>query len=505
MIPDDIHTEILSFRNRNGVAYRDLDLTVTYKQLYNRILRTCSFFDSKGLVKGQVVVTVAHKSPDTIHLMYACWLSGLTFCPIDPSQPLIRQESMLSALPVGIFIYGEGQYKEINNLIDRSTSLGWQVSPVEEGTTYSPLSEFPPNDPSCIAYVLFTSGSTGSPKGVQISQGNLSAFLRNFYPRYSDDSSARYLSIGSYHFDMTLLDCVVPAIHGHETFLYHYPLVGDFFATIIREFRINRFCAVPSVLNLLINYRSNIISKETLSNIDTILLGAERPNIKDLKFLLSIRPQMNIINAYGPTEATICCFAKEFLNAEDLRNGRLPIGRPFHGVRWLIEKDQELIRSKGVGVLYVAGPQVMQGYLSCDSRPQDPFVYVGDTVYYRTGDLVEVGEDGIFYFVGRRDDEVKIKGHRIHLQDVALNAARALRLREVEALCVGPAGSERLILVYCSDSLLDASDHELLRKNLPSSMLPDELVNVKGMPRLNSGKVNRRQLKEVVDALLPIH
>jgi len=428
--------------------------------------------------------------------MYTCWRLGLAFCPVDASLPSTRIKEILEQLKGGMIVFTENQSDRCADILAYAAELGWPVIRNEETLMHSPVDVTGDVKEETVAYILFTSGSTGSPKAVQITHSNFNAFLSNFPKSYASETPARFLSIGQYHFDMTILDCVVPAVYGQDMFLYSYPLIGESFASIIKEFHINRFCIVPSVLHLLISSSPSLISPDTVKELQVLLLGAERPYPHDVETLMNANSSLNIINAYGPTEVTMCCTAKENLTADSLISGeRSPIGRPFNGVNWLIETPAGWEKS-GEGPLLIAGAQVMLGYID-DRATEDAFEVIEDRKYYRTGDIVQITSEGEFFYIGRADDEVKINGVRIHLQDVALNAAKAFSGKHVEAASVFLDGADRLVLFYSGDRCITDDDRALLREYLPRSMMPYRLIRVPEFPRLESGKVNRRALKEL--------
>jgi D-alanine--poly(phosphoribitol) ligase subunit 1 len=358
----------------------------------------------------------------------------------------------------------------------------------------------PPFFRDAVAYIIFTSGSTGRPKGVQITQANLVAFLNAFGARYGRGRGYRYLSLGPLFFDMTVLDCFVPLAYGASTYLYNQPYLPGLFASVVERHRINCFSAVPSVLSRLITHESAPRLAPRFGSLKLLLLGAEPFGAPLVKLLLDTVPGLHIINAYGPTEGSVCCFSYELDSTRAAGMEEYPVGYPFEGVRWQLKTADGAWTTRGTGTLYVGGDQVMRGYASRPAETAARIVTLDGVRYYNTGDVIEIDDRGRAIFRGREDDEVKLSGFRVHLLDVVRNLEEFPQLESPVAMKVTIGGDECLAVAFAAAPDVDVeSVPRRLKAELPLYMIPRVWIACVEIPRLPNGKVDRTAVKGMIE------
>ncbi|EKP0303159.1 AMP-binding protein [Aeromonas veronii] len=500
MTKKNILSMILRFKNNSDVAYYDFEKKITFSQLYLEVVIIANYFESMGITKGKKVVSLLDKSFSEYALFYACLLKGVSFCPLDKSLPTSRLAMIMSDLQPDMILAEHSYINEENSF--RQDLLIPSKCIVSKGRSGSSSEDYfidmTDVDADTVAYIIFTSGSTGKPKGVQITHGNLNAFLDALYPRFVSERSEKYLSIGPLYFDMTILDSIIPPLYGHSVYLYKSPFIPAIFSKIIEKYQITRFSCVPSVLEILLPQLKNATGFEQLRSLNQILFGAEKPHGQSIRKLLENIPGLKVINAYGPTEGTMCCFSSEI--TIDSLVGDISIGKPFDGTNYLIGTNSGF-SNFGEGTLFISGKQVMKGYIN-QSQVDNQFILVDDEKYYCTNDIVKVGHDGIFYFLGRSDDEVKLNGFRVHLQDVAENIKKQLNLGDVFLHKHTDDNKDYLVLSY-EDTLLINPDEciSILGELLPKYMIPNVFAVFDSLPKLPNSKLDRNKVKHLVSSV----
>ncbi len=501
MKENNLLSMIRLFRDNDNIAYYDFERKMTFSELYLEMTMIMNDFESRGMTQGKTVVSFLDKSFSEYALFYACLLKGVAFCPLDKSLPVNRLAMIMSDLQPDM-IMAEDSYIGEENTFRQKLSIPHECI-VSNGNVSALIDDDTRDagnvadiDADTVAYIIFTSGSTGKPKGVQITHGNLNFFLGALYPRYVSEQSENYLSIGPLYFDMTILDSIVPPLYGHSVYLYKAPFIPAIFASIIEKYQITRLSCVPSVLEILLPQLSEATGFEQLHSLNLILFGAEKPNGQSIKKLLANIPELKVINAYGPTEGTMCCFSSEI--TLDSLVGDISIGKPFEGTKYLLE-NRSGFSIAGEGKLLISGKQVMKGYIN-QSQVDDPFVIVDDTQYYCTHDVVKVDDDGVFYFLGRSDDEVKLNGFRVHLQDVAENIKKTLSIGDLFLHKHTDNNKDYLVLSYESTSPLNPEECIFaLRNRLPKYMIPNVFAAFDSLPKLRNSKLDRKQVKDSVN------
>lgn len=502
MTKNNLISMILRFKNNDDIAYYDFERKMTFSELYLEIVIIMNYFESTGITQGKKVVSLLDKSFSEYALFYACLFKGVAFCPLDKNLPTNRLAMVMSDLQPDM-IMAEDLYIDEESIFRQELLIPHKCI-VSNGSVGILIEDYVHDeddvadvDIDTVAYIIFTSGSTGRPKGVQITHGNLNSFLDALYPRYVSEQSENYLSIGPLYFDMTILDSILPPLYGHSVYLYKAPFIPAIFSRIIEKYQITRFSCVPSVLEILLPQLKDVTGFEQLSSLNLILFGAENPHEQSIKTLLENIPDLKVINAYGPTEGTMCCFSSEI--TLDSLVSDVSIGKPFDGTKYLLETDSGF-SSFGEGKLLISSKQVMKGYIN-QSQVDNPFILVGDDQYYCTNDIVKVDNDGVFYFIGRADDEVKLNGFRVHLHDVAENIKKALNVGDIFLHKHTDNSKDYLVLSYESTSSLNPEECiSLLGRQLPKYMIPNVFATFDSLPKLRNSKLDRNKVKNSVNS-----
>lgn len=386
---------------------------LTFAELERQAGALADWLGTHGVGGGDRVLILAEKCAIMPVLAIGIWKSGAVYVPLDATQPVLRQRSLLVRLRPSVVIA----------LDDREPSIAgiqWVGRTQLDAILSQPSSERPaevtqPEDP---AYIIFTSGSTGEPKGVEISVGSLMAYFRNHNEVLRFTPASRVFSLAPFHFDVSIEDTLLPLSLGAFVFQFRGVHAGAIMRAVIRRERITHLIAVSTLLTMITDDGRHV-TKESFPFLEMVMTGAEVCDPRVINVWKTSIPEVRLINVYGPTEATIVCTAYEIEQADPKRTSSYPIGRPLRGVAArIVVEGAEVLEHGRVGELWIGGEQVMRGYFDQPAETARSVVEVDGVRYYRTGDLCSYDEDGNIVFHGRNDDEVKLAGRRIHLGEI---------------------------------------------------------------------------------------
>lgn len=430
----------------------------------------------------------------------ALWLSGRAFVPINPLWPGTRNRSIADQLNLKHILHS----KEIRDrrLLSRCRTINTGNLDLNSGKTPA-LARFPRERD---LYVLFTSGSTGIPKGVRISAGNLDAFIRDFigYPVYSFTPEDRFLQIYDLSFDASLPCYVVPLVAG--SCIYTVPAEGIKYLAaykLIQDHRLTFIKMTPSVLSYLRPYFPSI----RLEDVKYCLLGGEAFPSRLARKWEKCVPNALIQNVYGPTETTIICSIYDWNRQGSGRkefNGIVSIGKVYGTNRAVvIREDQHIAEAGETGELLIAGDQLSPGYWNDPGLNEQCFVELecaGKTSrFYRTGDLVMMDSDGDLMYLGRNDDQVQVQGYRVELGEIEKYAMEFTGGKNVVAMGKDKETGEMKLYLFVESEMTDFRPLSgYLKKHLPAYMIPSEIIAVREFPRLVSGKMDRKALIQFI-------
>jgi amino acid adenylation domain-containing protein len=499
-------------------AVIDGDRSVTYSDLDARANQVAHLLRDAGVGKHHRVGLYLEKSLDAVAAIYGILKSGAAYVPLDPHAPparlsLIARDCDLACLVVGRSkrdswrdVIAEVQHPVTVLAIDSASGdIPAGVAPSHvlcaeavDGAPSSPVDV--PLNSSDVAYVLYTSGSTGQPKGVVLTHENALGFVNWARQTFEVGADDRLSSHAPFHFDLSVFDLYVAAAAAATLVLV--PPSASIFPAQLRRFiessAVNVWYSVPSILSMLV-VRGGLTSGD-LPSLRAVLFAGEVFPTKYLRQLMELLPHASFANLYGPTETNVCTwYMVPALEAEQEEN--IPIGRAIEGVDVFAVGENGRPTPQGeVGELYVTGPTVAQGYWNDVRRTSLSFVPDprpgAPGTCYRTGDLVQQLPDGNFRLLGRRDAQVKSRGYRIELGDVetALSAHPAV----VEGAVVAVPDdlvTNRLHCFVTATGDLDRDDLlQFCRDRLPQYMVPETVSVVAELPRTSTGKVDRQSL-----------
>lgn len=467
---------------------------LSYAALESQSNRLACYLAHAGMQKGMPVPICLGRSADLIIAILAVLKSGGVYVPLDPRYPQERIATMLEGMPGAIAITN-GAFRHL--LPD-----AWRAIDIEG--LYDLLGSLPDEkaqaqvDVTQAAYIMFTSGSSGKPKGVVVSHQNISSLsIGGGFTGFSETEVV--LSTGSPSFDATTIEYWGALLNGGHLVMCDETTLLD--ASLLKQaitsYQVTKMWFTASWLHQLIDHDISVF--ETLS---TVIAGGEKLSEKHIAQLRNAYPALEIINGYGPTENTT--FSLTYPITENAFNGSIPIGRRLaNRTAFILDAQQQLLPVGAAGELYVGGAGLSAGYWAQPSLTAARFIMYEGMRLYRTGDQACWLPDGNVMYLGRLDDQVKIRGHRIEPGEIEQVLLSSGMLKQSVVLArSGNDGQLRLIAYIVPAAAYDGARLEIyLSERLPEYMLPAALISMDMLPLTPNGKVDKRALPEAgIDA-----
>ena len=472
--------------HRIASTFRTPTRSLTYRELLARARAVTAHLRSCLPDDGSPVIVLGHKAPEMIAAFLGVLGSGRTYIPVDDSLPPHRVHE-----------------------VERISGAALTLTP--EFVASLPLAdaEFTPLRPDTNVYTIFTSGSTGEPKGVVITVRNLDAFLNWMLgEQHLREGQETFLNQAPFSFDLSVMDLYLSLTTGGTLYSITRREIADFRALFrsLAEANPSVWVSTPSFAQLCLAERT--FAAERLPALRRFLFCGE-PLLPDTATRLLDRfPTAEVWNTYGPTEATVATTSVLVTREILAQGGALPIGRAMPGTEVFLRHDDGSTPPDGErGEIIIAGPNVSPGYLGRPDLTANAFFDDGGNRAYRTGDC-GVRRNGLLYFEGRQDSQVKVHGYRIELADIEENFLAFPDVRECAVVPVVKAGAVQFLVAFvvpdgpCPEApaeITAATDHYRaeLAQRLPVYMLPRKIYLRPYLPLTTNGKADRRQLVEI--------
>lgn len=499
--------------NFDRVAIRLIDeRPVTYKELNTLSNKISNYLLSIGVKRNDVVAILNNKTKTSYALMIACLKIGAIYTNLDAKSPIERFERMIRVCnPKLLFFY---QKKNgIANKFNSNTIKCIDYESIDFDCLISKSLEVYPvcetnitgNTP---AYIMFTSGSTGFPKGVVISHNNVLNFIQWSKQTYETTVNDVFTNINPMHFDNSVFDFYASLFTGATVIPIGEGLTRNPRRLLDALNQINPtiWFSVPSMLVYVLNMRA--LKENDLPTLRIVTFGGEGFPKNQLRKLWKYwGSRVKFINVYGPTECTCICssynVSEEDINIDNL----LPLGHMspnFYGL--VLDENNKEVKLGEIGELCIGGPNVGIGYYNYQDKTQNvfienPTITSHKEIIYRSGDLVKKDlETGMFLFFGRKDNQIKRMGYRIELEEIE-NAFNSINfIKESAVVYVNNEKYQSKIIAYLNSTVKDDDEVlKILKKYLPSYMLPDLYFYIEELPKNQNGKIDRITLKDYLN------
>lgn len=498
---------------------------LTYGELEDRVQRVASGLYAAGVRAGDRVAVYQPKGVDTVVALLGILRAGAAYVPVDPHAPAARALHAIHHAGVKVLftagrpfkqLMGRGEAAVQTVIVPDDCTVPPNVakSGLRFGALLAADADLPavPRTTDDLAYILYTSGSTGVPKGVAITHGQSLAFVQTCAATLGFGVDDVFASHAPFNFDLSVIDLYCAFAVGAEVVLIPDTWVGfpAKVADLVEKEGITVWNSVPSALvGLLARGR---LDERDLPSLRLVLFAGEPFPLPSLRALRAAVPDAALYNIYGQTEANSSTYHRvdEIPEADD---APLPIGKPFDNYDvLLLDADGQAVEGPGVdGELYVVGPAVASGYYDDSERTAKAFVQhplrpERRQVVYKTGDRACLDEAGRLLFKGRADLAVKVRGFRVELEEIEAVTKAVPHVGDaVVAPVPDPELGHKLVLFVASasgHSVDEAALREALADKLPRYMRPERLTFRASLPRTSTQKVDRAALAREAKALI---
>jgi amino acid adenylation domain-containing protein len=489
---------------------------MTYRELEAASNRLARLIREAGCARGDRVCLFVPKTPAAIVAELATLKADCAYVPIDTSSPAPRVELIVESAEPSLVLVSRPAAKLLDEVLegrtitvgslDEAPLAGERFTSTFSATDQAAQSAEPlawENTTDDAAHILFTSGSTGTPKGVVIKHANVVAFVEWAVDYFGTKPGDKISGHPPLHFDLSTFDIYGTFLAGAE--LHLVPAVANLvphkLAELIRESELTQWFAVPSIFTFMAKF--GVVEPGAFPSLERVLwCGEVLPTPILIEWMKAV-PQATFTNLYGPTEATI---ASSYYTMPSIPAN--PIGVPCTEEE-LIVLDEKLqpVGAGEIGDLFIGGVGLSPGYWRDEEKTAAAFLpdprADGERIY-RTGDLAKVQDDGLVYFLGRADSQIKHRGYRIELGEIETALGALEELAEVAVVGVDTSGFEgtAICCAYAPAAGKSADPvriGEQLRKVLPPYMVPGRWLALEVLPKNVNGKIDRRGLRELFE------
>lgn len=489
-----LENKFQQYQDQTAVIYEGNSLT--YQALNNRANHLAKTLRNKGIVPNDIVAICAERSLDLVVGILAIMKAGGVYLPIEATTPLERVEYMVRNSNTKLFLTYKKYQEKTPSFIP---SIFLDEEEVNEEEYENPRSRITPNDP---LFAIYTSGTTGLPKGTILRNNSFINLLEWYTKEIKLDKNETTLVYTPVSFDATQKSIFSALLTGGRLLLASSdPYEPSVLLKNIQDYQVNHIIATPSSFYPIL-YLSEKEKFEPLRSLRILSLNGETTNVKNLKnWLGSYYCDATVYNLYGPSECTDISIARKFNSYAFLQDDEgTIIGKPIPNVNaYVLNKNHQLADIGEIGELYLGGICVGNGYFdkSLNEGKFIPNPFKENEIIYKTGDLVRILKDGNLQYIGRVDNQVKLRGQRVELEEIENIALRFPGILQ----CSVTFDSDKncLTLYYFSKEILNPEEiRSFLRKKLPGYSVPSFLYQVSKIPLNKNGKVDRPSLHQYI-------
>lgn len=501
--------EAQSTRTPDAVAVVFEDQQVSYRELKERASRLAHGLQALGVGSEGLVAVMVGRGLELLTVMLGAFDAGAAYLPLDPSDPAARLNLILTESKADIVLTTNDLMADVTQGLD---SLPPQVRPaiiaMESLMRESPAGNFAVGCvPRNRAYVMYTSGSTGAPKGVMVEQAGMLNHILCKIEELRLTEADSVIQNASERFDISVWQFLAALLAGARVRIVNDETAQAPFSLLdlVEREAITILEVVPSLLGAVLEeMTANAAVRPRLSSLRWVLVTGEEISPEACAQWVSLYPGLPLLNAYGPTECSDDVTHYTIRDAPSKFATHMPIGRPVRNTQLYVLDAMNFPAPIGtLGELCVGGTGVGRGYLHNPGRTAeafipDPFSPEPGTRLYKTGDLVRYQPDGNIEYRGRLDHQVKVRGFRIELAEIELALSRHPAVQQAVVMArEDQPGDKRLVAYVVADREPPPTRKDLdnfLRESLPDYMTPSALVLLDAMPRTPNGKIDRRAL-----------
>ena len=471
-----------------AIALVSRDASLSYRELNERANQLAHYLREHGVGPESLVGVCLKRSFEMVVAMLAVLKAGAAYVPLDPAYPKERLRFMLEDAGLAMLLTNHALLNHLPKHDTKITCLDSASAAISQHSKENPLGSVTGKN---LAYMIYTSGSTGTPKGVLVQHRGVPNLAKAQATAFGVQPDSRVLQFASVSFDASVSEVFKTLLAGAQLYIdtEDHLLTGPDLVRVLREQAISVVTLPPSVLSTL--------NVEQLPALQTLVVAGEAcpPDV-----VARWSPGRRFLNAYGPTEITVCATIAECKDVD----GRPPIGQPMSNTQvYVLDSNLQQMATGDPGELYLGGIGVARGYhnrpeLTAEKFIPNPFSDEPGARLYRTGDWGCYRPDGQIDFLGRIDEQVKVRGFRIELAEIELTLGRHAGVK----MCVVAApedarGEKQLVAYVIGEGKEPADTSELrnyLKERLPEYMIPAAFVTLQNLPLTPNGKIDRLAL-----------
>lgn len=509
-------------RRPNSTAVVWKDQRVSYGELDEITNRLANLLRDCGVERGDRIAFCIPKSPEAIIVMLGILKADAVYVPVDVECPAARVQKILDACEPVCLLASRQSATLLDQACAKRPERAIMIGCLEEEHLLMPHfgSDFCLTDvrstssaprayeahATDAAHILFTSGSTGTPKGVVITHSNVISYVNWTVDYFGVTEQDRVSGHAPLHFDLSTQDIYGAFAAGAE--LHPVPpeinLLPQKVCAFIEERELTQWFSVPSVLNYLCKF--DVVPQDGFPELKRLMWCGEVLPTPTLIYLMKKLPHVQFTNLYGPTEATIASSYYTVPDVPESETDAVPIGRACEGEALLVlDEHQRPVPVGETGDLYISGDGLSPGYWRDPAKTNSVFMRnvstVNDSRIYQTGDLARIDSEGLVWFLGRADTQIKSRGYRIELGEIetALNAIESLEESAVVAIDTGGFENTAICCAWVpakGEDVTVAQTRARLADAVPKYMIPKYWLELDRLPRNPNGKIHRPQLRE---------
>ncbi|CAF1392096.1 unnamed protein product [Adineta steineri] len=466
--------------------------SLTYSELLHYVqLLSLNLLNEYHVSLGDVICQCVERSLSMVIGIMAIEMVGGVYCPLSPRDPPHRLYTLIQQTECRLIL---ADYQTKTKFNDDISSLIYDSILVNENREYSVdidrLSDVLVISEN-IAYIVFTSGSTGIPKGVQICHRNLMACIDSLVYINLFSNKDTMIQMASCSYDVHVQEIIGALTVGASIITLHPEgnMDIEYVINVLNKKAISYLQSVPAYVNNMLEYveKNNSSSLSTLRTLD---IGGEKSTVQLMEKIHTYLSQSTSVwNLYGPAETTVDCTGHIIDRCANITN--IPIGRSLPNYLCLIMDQHQLsCVTNQKGELFIGGMGVFAGYLGRDDLTAKACIYINNDLFYRTGDLVQMDNKGLIHYVGRKDYQIKLHGQRIELGEIEQCLLRA----SISACVVIKWNDDHLVAYVQSSNIDEKVLREHCQSNLPPHMTPSLFVILDKLPLNANGKIDRKLL-----------
>lgn len=461
------------------------DTNITYYELNKRSNILAGKLRSMGIQPDDRIAVLAERSVEMIIGICAILKAGGAYVPIDTRYPEARIRYIIEDCSAKAVLVHK-------NVIDAGAPI---IDLAEMGTWEGSSDNLPRvNTPSDLAYIIYTSGTTGNPKGSMIEHKSVIRLVKDTnYISFGADSVI--LQTGAMAFDASTMEVWGPLLNGGKLVLADYDVIleANALENVILKHKVNTMWLTSTLFNQLVEMKCSIFD-----SLDTLLIGGEKLSEKHVRTFKKENVKTRLINGYGPTENTT--FTTTFYIPDDFE--KIPIGTPIANTRvYIVDEHKELCGIGIPGEICAAGAGVSRGYLNKPELTEEKFIpgVLGEDVLYCTGDLGRWLPDGNIEYLGRIDEQIKIRGFRVELSEIETVIKGLDEVSDCAVMVREDEAAQKAIYAYIvpKNTISSMDVKEQLHKLLPDYMIPSFIAILDKLPVTANGKLDKRALNEI--------